>query len=59
MIIVHTRCMENCCCRSCEFNAGTSSRGDAEYAISQGGAMPYDSKFDGPGEETVKYGEKL
>jgi hypothetical protein len=51
--------MENCCCRSCEFNAGTSSRGDAEYAISQGGAMPYDSKFDGPGEETVKYGEKL
>ena len=42
-----------------DFNTGTSTRGDVEYAIAEGGAVPYDSKFDGPGEETVKYGEKL
>jgi hypothetical protein len=38
-----------------DFNAGTSVRGDAEYAIAEGGAVPYDSKFDGPGPETIKY----
>ena len=41
-----------------DFNAGTSVRGDAEYAIAEGATIPYDPKFEGPGEETVKYGEK-
>ena len=55
----HTSYMEKCCCRGCEFNAGTSVRGDALYAVqSEKDPMPYSVKFDGPGEDTVKYGEK-
>jgi hypothetical protein len=50
--------MENCCCRGCEFNLGTSVRGDRTYSVTPEGEMPYSQKFDGPGEDTVKYGEK-
>lgn len=54
----HTSPMKNCCCRGCEFNVGTSVRGDGEYTITSRGEMPLSQKFDGPGAETVKYGEK-
>ena len=55
----HTSYMEKCCCRGCEFNAGTSVRGDALYAVqSEKDPMPYSVKFNGLGEDTAKYGEK-
>jgi hypothetical protein len=43
-----------------EFNTGTSSRGDAYYSIMRStGALTNTLKFEGPGEKTTKYGEKL
>jgi hypothetical protein len=43
-----------------EFNTGTSSRGDAYYSIVRStGVLTSTLKFEGPGEKTTKYGEKL
>ena len=51
--MLHTSSMENCCCRGCEFKAGMASGRDDSYTV------PETVKFEGPGAETVKYGEKL
>ena len=45
--------MENCCCRGCEFETGMASGKGSEYTV------PETEKFEGPGEVTTKYGEKL
>jgi hypothetical protein len=43
-----------------EFNTGTSSRGDDYYSIVRStGALTSTVKFEGLGEKTTKYGEKL
>ena len=51
--MLHTSYMENCCCRGCEFEAGMSSGRGEDFTV------PMTEKFEGPREETVKYGEKL
>jgi hypothetical protein len=43
-----------------EFNTGTASRGDAYYSIVRStGTLTNTLKFEGPGEKTFEYGEKL
>jgi hypothetical protein len=51
--MLHTSCMENCCCRGCEFKVGMAAGRPENYTV------PETTKFEGPAAETVKYGEKL
>lgn len=52
LVLPHTICMNNCCCRGCEFKAGLAAGKDDGYTV------PETIKFEGPGMDTVKYGEK-
>ena len=44
--------------RCLNFNAGTACRDDNEYSVNAQGTNVESTKWEGPGEETVKFGEK-